>query len=118
MLCLDGFRVLSGLGRGALQIPLCGRAASRSCAQVSRRVEQIARKHDIVLRSQRNYHGWIFRSLALADSGRVGQREFVELAEAIHDIAPVEIDHQRACFHVDPSDDTKIATKHIPQKAK
>src|SRR3984885_1651735 len=48
-------------------------------------VEQITLQHGIVLRHDRNYHGWVFRALALVDACGVARHHGVELAKAIAD---------------------------------
>ena len=53
-------------------------------------LEKIALQHGVVLSEHRDYHGGIFRSLALVNGRRVGRHQHVEFAKAISDRAAVE----------------------------
>ncbi len=53
-------------------------------------VEKVPLQHCVVLRHDRNHHGWIFRASALVDARGVCRYQGVELAKARGDRAPVE----------------------------
>jgi hypothetical protein len=53
-------------------------------------VEQITLQHSVVLRHDRDYHGRVFRALALVNGCGVSRHQGVEFAEAISDKALVK----------------------------
>ena len=54
-----------------------------------------------MLRGERDHHGRVLRPLRLVNRGRVGEDQLVELAEAVSDLASVELDHHLAGFGID-----------------
>src|SRR5580704_6625678 len=66
-----------------------------------------------MLSAERDHDDWVFRALALVDRRRIGEHKFVELAKAVTDVAPVEIDAELAFFHVDARHDAKVAVVDV-----
>ena len=62
-----------------------------------------------MLRSQRDHHNRVLRSLRLVNCGRVGEHQLVELTKAVGDLAPIELDQHLAAFGVHGADEAEIA---------
>jgi hypothetical protein len=78
------------------------------------RVNQIPLQHRVVLRRQRDDHSRVFRTLTLVDRRCVSKYQLIQLAKAVTDVAPVEIDAELAFLYVDAEDDTEIAVVDFP----
>lgn len=54
-------------------------------------VDEVSRKHSVMLRCQRDDDSGIFRALGFVDRRRIGGNQRVELAETIFDLAPPDM---------------------------
>jgi hypothetical protein len=68
------------------------------------RIEQIALKHGVMLRHNRDHHSRILRPLRLVDGGRIGQRNLIELAIRVLDRTAVEVDGNLCLLVIDARD--------------
>jgi hypothetical protein len=64
-------------------------------------IEQIALKHGVVLRHDRNYDCRILRPLRLVNGRRVGQSHFIEFAVWVLDLTAVKVDGELSLLVID-----------------
>ena len=72
-------------------------------------VEEIPLQHGVVGGVHRQDHAGVFGSLALVDGHRVGQGEFIEIAEIVRDLSVVNLHHDRLVGRGDGGDPAQIA---------
>src|SRR5207302_1262038 len=91
----------------------CPTRTTRRFPRVTPCVDQVPLQHRIMLSAERDQNGWVFRALALVGGRRIGQHQLIQLAKAVIDVAPVEIDAEFALLHVDVRHGAEIAVVDV-----
>jgi hypothetical protein len=105
------FKRLSRTARIDLSIP---RAAFFCPTRTTSRyagIKQITLQHGVVLRHDWDYHGRVFRPLALVNGCGVCGHQGVELAEAVGDRTPVEPGGSARCRRTWPANLDELQTQ-------
>src|SRR6516165_4419200 len=76
-------------------------------------LEKIPLQHGVMLGEHRDYHGGIFRSLALVNGRRVGRHQHVQLTESISEGPAIEAHSDLACVGFNIADVADIAVVDV-----
>src|SRR5262245_33558023 len=65
------------------------------------RIKEVPLQHGVMLRHDRNNHGWILRALTLMNGSSVRGHQHVELAKPVGDGSAVKVDNELALRRID-----------------
>src|SRR5215469_205239 len=77
------------------------------------RIHQVPLQHRVVLSTEGDYDGWIFRALALVNCRCVGEHQLIQVAKPVDDLTTVKLDSDFAFLHVDARHHAKVAIVDI-----
>src|SRR5437016_2476178 len=77
------------------------------------RIDQVALQQHVVLRGERDHHGWKLRPLGFMDGDRIGKRNLVQFPEVVLRAALLEVDRDLMFGEVDALDGSDIAVAHL-----
>jgi hypothetical protein len=72
-------------------------------------VEKVPLQHRVVLRHDRNDHGWIFRTLAFVDRRGIGGHQHVQFSKPVGDGSALKVGDELAIGGIDRIDVTNVA---------
>src|SRR5262252_8326865 len=94
------------------RLPLSNEYHQTFTARYSR-IHEVPLQHRVVLSTEGDYDGWIFRALALVNCRCVGEHQLIQLAKSIDDLTTVKLDADFAFLHVDARHNAEVAIVDI-----
>ena len=73
------------------RLPLSNEYHQTFTARYSR-IHEVPLQHRVVLSTEGDYDGWIFRALALVNRRRVGEHQLIQVAKPVDDLSAVKLD--------------------------
>src|SRR6516165_9446750 len=77
------------------------------------RVHEVPLQHRVVLSTEGDYDGWIFRALALVNRRCIGEHQLIQVAKPVDHLTTVKLDADFAFLHVDARYHAKVAIVDI-----
>jgi len=77
------------------------------------RIHEVPLQHRVMLSTEGDYDGWIFRALALVNRRCIGEHQLIQVAKPIDDLSTVKLDADFAFLHVNARHHAKVAIVDI-----
>src|SRR6516164_4497180 len=77
------------------------------------RIHEVPLQHRVMLSTEGDYDGWIFRALALGNCRCIGEHQLIQLAKPVDDLSTVKLDADFAFLHVDARHHAEVAIVDI-----
>src|SRR5262252_7791428 len=94
------------------RLPLSNKYHQTFTARYSR-IHEVPLQHRVMLSTEGDYDGWIFRALALVNRRRVGEHQLIQVAKPVDDLSAVKLDADFAFLHVDARHHAEVAIVDI-----
>src|SRR5262252_2105019 len=77
------------------------------------RIHEVPLQHRVMLSTEGDYDGWIFRALALVNRRCIGEHQLIQVAKPVDDLSTVKLDADFAFLHVDARHHAEVAIVDI-----
>src|SRR5262252_8328980 len=94
------------------RLPLSNEYHQTFAARYSR-IHEVPLQHRVMLSTEWDYDGWIFRALALVNRRCIGEHQLIQVAEPVDNLTTVKLDADFAFLHVDARHHAEVAIVDI-----